>query len=125
MARPRKVRKSLAKNAVNDARYGRALRLAKMAWSGPEFIEDEDGFRIRVWGDPNEDWTKDSDVRAWLVGKRAIEDLREGLEFVRESYVQSMIKQGFLKKDGPLYWITAKAAARFDLPRVMGRAFPV
>jgi hypothetical protein len=55
-----------------------------------------------------------------------IEDLREGLEFVREGYIQSMIVKGFLRKDpaASYYWITAKAAERFKLEPVMGCKFP-
>lgn len=121
MAR-RKQKISLAKNAVNDRRFGRAVRIALHAWKGPQF-EEIDGCKVRIWGDPNEDWTRDSDVRAWLLNLRAVEDLREGLEFVRESYLQSMVKQGFLKKDGPLWWVTQKAADRFNLPKVMGKEF--
>ena len=47
-----------AKNAAYDPRFGRALRIAHQAWIGPQFEEDAEGFRIRVWGDPNEDWVR-------------------------------------------------------------------
>src|SRR5438046_431328 len=93
-----------------------------------EHIEDADGYRIRVWGDPNEDWVKPTDVRAWLRGKRVIEadELRSGLEYVRESYISMMIRDGYLRPDlaSGFYWITEKAAERFGLERVLGKAFP-
>jgi hypothetical protein len=120
------IRKSQrACNAVSNDRYGRALRIASMAILGPQFIEDDEGNRVRVWGDGMEDWVTADDVRSWLLGNRVVE-LREGLEFVREDYVKMMVREGYLRKDarGSLYWVTEKAAWKWDLPKVMGCAFP-
>ena len=65
-------------------------------------------------------------MRAWLRGKRVIEDLRTGLEYVREGYITTMIREGYLRPDlhAGFYWITAKAAEKFGLELVLGKAFP-
>ena len=113
-------------HAVNDARYGRAIRIASQAFHGPEFVEADDGQRIRIWGDGMEDWVTPDDVRAWLKGNRVVE-LREGLEFVRENYITGTGRDQSPRKDrngGGFYWITAKAAEKCDLDRVMGCEFP-
>lgn len=112
-----------AKNAIRDRRYSEAIQRANLAFKKPEYIEDENGFRVRVWGDGSFDYVKDEDVRAWLVGNRVIEDLRSGLEFVRESYIRKLVAEGYLRRSGPLYWVTQKAADRFRLPPVMGCEF--
>lgn len=113
-----------AKNAISDRRYSEAIRRANLAFRRPTYIEDENGFRIRVWGDGSFDYVKDEDVRAWLLGNRVIEDLRSGLEFVRETYIRKLVAEGYLRADGYFYWVTRKAAKRFNLPRVMGCEFP-
>jgi hypothetical protein len=121
------VRKALrASNAAHDPRYARAIRVAMQALHGPQYEEDEEGRRIRVWGVAMEDWVTDDDVRSWLLNTRAVEDLRDGLEFVRETYIKTMVRDGYLRKDpqAAYYWVTAKAAERFKLPRVMGCEFP-
>ena len=76
---------------------GRAARILSQHLNGPTYIEGADGLRIRVWGDPNEDWTRPEDVRNWLNGKRVIEadDLRRALEYVRESYLHSVLIASF------------------------------
>ena len=121
------IRKSQrACNAVNNERYGRAIRIATQAILGPQFIEEADGTRVRVWGNGMEDWVRAEDVRSWLLGLRVVE-LRDGLEFVREDYIKMMVREDFLRKDrnrGAFYWITRKAAEKWRLPRVMGCAFP-
>ncbi len=101
-------------------------RAARILFNSTQYVEDEQGYRIRIWGNGNEDWVRDSDVRAWLRGKRVIEDLRTGLEYIREGYIAGMIKAGYLRPDmhAGFYWITAKAAERFGLERVLGKAFP-
>lgn len=111
-------------NAVSNTRYGAAIRKAMMAFHGPRFEIDADGRKIRLWGDGYEDWVTDDDVRAWLVGLRVVEDLRDGLEFVRQSYIDKMVKDDMLRKVGPHWWITRKCADRFKLPKVMGCDFP-
>src|SRR5262249_46895902 len=85
------VRKHIRAKAVDNKAFSRSLRIASQAWFGTQYEETRDGYRVRIWGDPNEDWVKKEDVRAWLTGVRVIDDLREGLEFVRESYIKTMI----------------------------------
>ena len=124
MAYTRKFLK--ASNAASDERFARAFRIASRTLAGTKF-EEIDGFRVRQWGDGMEDWVTPEDVRAWLLGLRVVEDLRTGLEFVRETYIHNvLIREGYLRKDETtgLYWITKKAAQRFDLPKVLGRDFP-
>lgn len=121
------VRKSeRASNAANSPRYSAAFRIISQGLQGVQFTEDADGRRIRIWGNGYEDWVRDEDVRAWLVGLRVVEDLRDGLEYVREVYIKNMVRDGYLRFDATagVYWITAKAAEKFDLPKVLGRAFP-
>jgi hypothetical protein len=113
-----------AKNAIQSDRFAGVLARANQAYKRPEYIEDQDGNRIRIWGDGMVDWVKDEDVRSWLLGLRVIEDLNSGLEFVRESYIKSMVAQGYLRKINGWYWVTRKAADRFNLPKVMGCDFP-
>jgi hypothetical protein len=121
------VRKSLrSANAGSNERFARAFRIASRQISGPTFIEETDGQKVRQWGDGMEEWVTNDDVRAWLLGLRVVE-LRDGLEFVRETYIHNvLVREGYLRKDrtGSFYWITAKAAARFDLPKVLGCDFP-
>lgn len=121
--RKRKSRKTGA--APLHPHYARAVRILLQS-AGPQYQEDKEGRRIRIWGDPNEDWVKPSDVRQWLTGQRVVDDLRDGLEYVRESYLTTMVREGYLRKDpqAPYYWVTAKAAEKFNLPRVNGAAFP-
>jgi len=115
-----------AANAAQSPRFAAAMRIAMQNLNGPQFIEDEDGFRIRQWGNGYEDWVRDEDVRTWLLGLRVVEDLRSGLEFCREGYIRNMVRDGYLRLDptSGFYWVTAKAAERYNLPRVMGKDFP-
>jgi hypothetical protein len=115
-----------AKNALNDGRYLAAVKRSNIHFKKREYLETNDGYRIRIWTDPNHDFVRDEDVRGWLLNTRAIEDLQTGLEFVRESYIKGLIRDGYLRQDKfhKFYWITAKAADRFKLPRVMGCKFP-
>jgi hypothetical protein len=66
---------------------GRAARIFNQHIYGPAYIEDADVYRIRQWGDPNEDWVRPEDVRAWLRNRRVVEehDLRSALEYIRGS----------------------------------------
>ena len=112
------------RRSAEAARFGPAMRTLSRS-TGPTFEVAEDGQKVRVWGNPYEDYVTDADVRQWLLGRRVVE-LREGLEFVRESYLHAMIKKGWLRKDaaGPFYWITEAAAEKFQLLRVLGCKFP-
>lgn len=122
------VRKSeRACNAVNSPRYAKAVRIANERLLGAEFEIVGNGdfeHRVRIWGNPYEDYVTDDDVRSWLLNTRVVE-LHEGLEFVREGYIKSMIRDGFLRKDevGSFYWVTQKAAKRWKLPKVLGCDF--
>ena len=116
-----------AANAVNDPRYAAAIRIATTAMLGPQYRTVEEGgfeYRVRVWeqGDPD---AFDCDVQAWLSGCRVV-DLIEGLEFLRDAYVKTLVRQGYLRKDavGSFYWVTKQAAKRFKLPKVLGCEFP-
>ncbi len=102
-------------------------RAARILFTRTEYIEDADGFLIRQWRDPNEDWTRPEDVRAWLRGKRVIEDLRTGLEHCRPGFITAMVKGGFLRPDmcGHFWWITRKCAAKYKLEKVLGCEFPL
>jgi hypothetical protein len=53
-----------------------------------------------------------------------IEDVRSGLEHVGQSYIKKLVAEGYLRADGYFWWITRKAAERFNLRRVMGCEFP-
>jgi hypothetical protein len=125
------VRKSLrASNPAASARFARSTRIALQALSGPQYEEQEiDGaiVRVRQWGDGNEDWVTPEDVRNWLTGRRVVL-LSEGLEFCREAFIKGLVRDGYLRKDAHpgagFYWVTAKAAEKFNLPRVMGCKFP-
>lgn len=120
------VRKHIRAKAIDNKAFSRSLRIASKAWFGTQYEETKDGYRVRIWGDPNEDWVTKDDVRAWLTGVRVIEidNLRSGHEYVRESYIKTMITSGYLRKDGPFYWVTQKAAEYFGLPKVLGCEFP-
>lgn len=115
-----------AANASQSPRFAQAMRIAMQALNGPQFIEDEDGRRIRLWGNGYEDWVRPDDVRAWLLGLRVVEDLRDGLEFCRQGFIEKMVKDGHLRRDrtSGFYWITAACAEKYDLPKVLGKDFP-
>lgn len=112
--------------AARSDRYATALRLASQAWSRIKYEEDAGGRRRRIWGNGYEDYVTDDDVRAWLKGLRVVEDLDDGLEFVRPGYIQAMIQKGWLRRSSssPYYVITEACAQRFALAPVMGKAFP-
>lgn len=116
-----------AANALNSGRFALAVQQAANNWKTREFDETPDGARIRVWGDQMVDRVTKEDVRSWLLNMRVVE-LADGLEFLREDYIKSMVRDGFLRKDtgsrGAFYWVTRAAADKWDLPRVMGCEFP-
>lgn len=121
-------RATLAKrNACRELDQARFSVAVRALHHRREFIEREDGFRERVFGNGYEDWTTDDDVRQWFGGLRYVEDLRSGLEFCRLEYIRSMVRKGWLVEDAlakGTFAITAACAERFKLPRVMGCAFP-
>lgn len=94
-------------------------RAARILFTSRQYTEDEHGNLVRVWGHPDEDWTRPEDVRAWLRGKRVIEDLASGLEHVRPGYITMLVKDGYLRPDlvADFFWITKKCADRFGLER--------
>lgn len=122
-----------ARRELDQSRFSTAI--AALAHK-PEYVEDAEGNRIRVWSDASVDAqgrviksldvVKDEDVRAWLLGL-CVTSIAEALEFVHEKYVRGMIRDGFLRAD-PLasdrFWVTAKAAERWNLPKVLSCKFP-
>ncbi len=122
-----------ARRELDQARFGTAIRAIVHK---PVFEEDKDGNRIRVWSDcsydkngkviPSLDTVKDEDVRGWLLNLRVTSKL-EALEYVHEKYLAGMIRDGLLRVN-PIcpaeLWVTDKAAARWNLPRVLGCKFP-
>ena len=119
------TRKALRANQADSKLFAHAMAVATAAMGGPVYQENKDGSRVRLWRDGRVEPVTKDDGRAWLLGQRVVE-LTEGLEFVRDTYIQGMIKTGMLRKDArfSFYWITAKGAEYFDLPRVMGCKFP-
>jgi hypothetical protein len=122
MAYVKKTQK--AKNAVNDARYLAAVKRSNIHFKKREYLEDKEGNRVRVWGDCDHDFVTDADVKTWLKGNRVIEDLRSGLEYVREGYIKMMVREDYLRYMHGYYWITQKAADRWHLEKVLGCKFP-
>lgn len=117
-----------AANINKNPRIGAIVGKAFADMAAPEFDEvTEDGFtyRIRKWRPEEVRGGKgyDKETRLWLLNNRVV-DPREGEEFVPATYVKKLISEGFLRKMHGHYWITAKAAARWDLPKVMNCAFP-
>lgn len=119
------VRKAI-RAANNNVRFDGIVSKFNLIVNKPTYIEDEDGFRIRQWGNSNYDYVRDEDVGAWLRNVRVVEDLRSGLEFVRQSYIDMMIRQDYLRWDTKhkFYWVTAKAALRYNLKKVINCDFP-
>lgn len=113
-----------ARRELDQARFSVTIRAL---FHRRTYVQTEDGFRVRVFGDDAYDRTSDEDVRQWLLGKRYVEDLREGLEYVRPAYVKEMVRKGWLREDpvaGGTYAVTAACSERFRLPPVMGCKFP-
>jgi hypothetical protein len=122
-----------ARRELDQARFSTAI--AALVHK-PTFVEDAEGNRVRVWSDASTDAmgrqvksldvVKDEDVRAWLLGLR-VTTIAEGLEFVHEKYARGMIRDGYLRADvldANRFWVTEKAAERWNLPKVMGCRFP-
>jgi hypothetical protein len=118
------VRKALRASS-NGKHFAHAMAVATAAMHGPVYQENNDGSRVRVWRDGAVEPVTKDDVRSWLLNLRVV-DTQEGLEFVRASYIKLMIQIGELRRDArhSYYWITEKAAKRYDLPEVMGCEFP-
>ena len=108
-----------AKTAATTGRYAEALAIFN---ARPTFVEDADGYRIRVWSD--QDISSNDNVTRWLKGVKVVEDLREGLEYVKQSTIDRLIKEGSLRKVGLFYWVTADAAVKYSLPRIPHHKFP-
>jgi hypothetical protein len=121
-----------AKRTLEGQRFSSAVRAVMHK---PKFVEEADGQRVRVWSDATTDASgriitsldvvTDEDVRAWLLNMRVV-TLRSGLEFCHPKYIAGMIRDGFLRKDDAAdwFWVTDKAAQRWNLPRIMGCKFP-
>jgi hypothetical protein len=117
---------------LDSQRYSTAIRAISHK---PNFVEEADGQRVRIWSDATKDKSgrvvqsldvvTDEDVRLWLLGERVV-TLRSGLEFCHQKYIAGMVREGYLRKDDAAdwFWVTAKAAERWSLPKVMGCKFP-
>lgn len=111
--------------APNDDRMRHAVKIANTKFQKPEYDEDpKTGQKIRKWRDTED--VSDKDIKQWLTGNRVIEDLKDGLEYVRPQTIQKLVDDGLLKKDpkANYYWVTKEAADKFDLKPVMDKKFP-
>jgi hypothetical protein len=121
-----KRRKSYAERSGMNSR---AIRIQiKEANGGFDRTYEEDqetGVRRRIF--KGDEWRHitNEDVRNMLIGQRVI-DLDHALEYVTPSTVKWCERSGYLRRDdrGPYWWVTAKAAGEFNLPPVLGCAFP-
>lgn len=122
---PRTVRKrrSYEERTAMNTKAAAIARGALRSIVGRQFITDpKTGRRERVF--TAQDWCGPEDVRAWLLNRRVVE-LDDALEFVSRAVLRFLIDGGYLRKDAAgFWWITRKAAEKYDLPRVMGREFP-
>ena len=113
----------MARRHLNGRHAKTAMALYRAAL-GPQYRDDpKSGRRIRIF--TAENWCTPEDVRLWLLGTRAVE-IEDALEHVSENVLHWLIKEDYLRRDraGGWHWITAKAAIKYDLPRVMNCPFP-
>lgn len=70
-------------------------------------------------------WTTPEEIREFLIGNRVVEE-DDALYHIGPNCWRTLIQQGLVKKDpkATYYWITAACAQKYDLPRVMGCAWP-
>jgi hypothetical protein len=92
--------------------------LARAVNERPEFVEDDDGHRVRVWKEEELKRYTNDDIKTALRLRRAAE--REDLlEFIPERAIGYCVTKGWLFRDvtSGIFWVTRKAAAELDLPR--------
>ncbi len=118
-------RKSYADRTCYDRRIAKAYNGAFSNVLGHDFrIDEKTGRKIRVF--TREHWCGSEDVRRWLLNNRVVE-IDDALEHISDSVLRWMIRDCYLREDGNgagYFWITRKAADKYDLPPVLGRAFP-
>ncbi len=117
-------RKSYHDRTRRFSRRAKAAMALFRARLGHEYTTDAQGRRIRVFTKDN--WCGPEEVRGWLLNRRVVE-VDEALEHISQAVLRFLIDGGYIRKDGhggAYYWITAKAARKYDLPRVLGCPFP-
>ena len=90
----------------------------------PVYETDETtGQRTRMF--TAENYCSADDVRHWLLKNRVVE-IEGALEYVSKGVLRWLIKEGYLSADpeAAFFWVTVSAAAKYDLPRVLGCEFP-
>ncbi len=119
-----KRRKSYAQRTRYDRRIAKAYNGAYTNFLGDKLrIDKKTGRKIRVF--TREHWCGPEEVRRWLLDTRIV-DIEDALEHVSEGVLRWLIRDGYLRKDpaAGYFWITRKAADKYDLPPVLGCAFP-
>ena len=118
-------RKSYADRTRYDRRIAKAYNGAFSNLLGHDFrIDQKTGRKIRIF--TREHWCGPEDVRRWLLNNRVIE-IDDALEHISDGVLRWLIRDGYLRAHGNgagYFWITRKAAEKYDLPPVLGRAFP-
>ena len=104
----------MATFAKTDRVEKAAARAYAAATAAPQYRTDSRGRTVRVFTrDAPLSWEQ---VRNFLVNKRVVEE-DEALEEIGYNGFRTQIASGTLVKHGNFYWITARAAARYDLPK--------
>jgi len=113
--------------AVRSGMTGRAAKvLASAVNEKPEFYEDEDGNRIRVWKSSEMSSYSNADIADCLRNRVAVE-AAEMLGTVPPSAIKYAVTKGWLVKDmlGDFFRVTRKASFELKLPlSFQGRKIP-
>ena len=127
ITRPKAVRKARSSAAYDKRQQASSKRFAEsraiFTSFGNEFTEDADGRKIRLF--TKENWCTSEDVRDWLIGNRIVE-IEDALEFVSKAVLRFLISGDFIRRDDAngFYWVTAKAAKKYELRPILGCSFP-
>lgn len=123
LASPRKIRRRRSYAARTGMNKPHLRALARAMFGARQYLIGTDGRRVRVF--TKDDWCRPEDVREWLIGLRGVE-LDDALEYVSKDVLRFLIRKNHLRKDADagFYWITAKAARKYELPPVLGQTFP-
>lgn len=98
--------------------------LLARGYQGRTFNTDSKGRKVRVF--TADDWCRPEDVREWLLNNRVVE-LDDALEYISQAVLRFLLKEDLLRQDSTsshFYWVTAKAAAKYELRKVIGCEFP-
>lgn len=118
-------RKSYADRTRYDRRIAKAYNGAFSNVLGHDFrIDEKTGRKIRIF--TRDHWCGPEEVRRWLLNNRTVE-IEDALEHISDGVLRWLIRDGYLRADGNgagYFWITRKAAEKYDLPPVLGCAFP-